>query len=110
MVVREEVGEVGVCNEGTGATLGLAAWTSCSRQLLCAVCAPIPRAAHCCLAAGFMLPNPDDAVIWRGPRWAKETHCMRCSTIPGVLPAAACGTGRQHPWAAGFVAAAAAAV
>jgi hypothetical protein len=21
------------------------------------------------LAAGFMLPNPDEAVIWRGPRW-----------------------------------------
>jgi hypothetical protein len=22
------------------------------------------------MSIGFMLPNPDDAVIWRGPRWA----------------------------------------
>lgn len=32
----------------------------CDAVLCCAVCAVF----H----AGFMLPNPDDAVIWRGPR------------------------------------------
>lgn len=31
--------------------------------------APLPPCRPAALHPGFMLPNPDEAVIWRGPRW-----------------------------------------
>jgi hypothetical protein len=49
----------------------LCALLACAVALCCCACRVVPDC--CCAAAaaaGFMLPNPDDAVIWRGPRWA----------------------------------------